>query len=74
MNKHYLARIFFEYMLWQKDEFSKLTRENKTNNLQNHLNFERYLTEVMNYTEEESKLIIQEFKREYDKGKDQNSE
>jgi len=72
MYKHYLARIFFEYMLWQKDEFSRLSKERKMTNPQEQLKFERYLTEVMNYTEEESKLIIQEFKREYGTRKDKD--
>ena len=72
MYKHYLARIFFEYMLWQKDEFSRLCKDRKITNLQEQLKFKRYLMEEMNYTEEESNLIIQEFKHEYDTRKDKD--
>ena len=72
MYKKYLAQIFFEYMLWQKDEFSRLCMERKMTNPQEQLKFERYLMEEMNYTEEESKLIIQEFKREYGTRKDKD--
>ena len=73
MFKQNLVRLFFDYLIWEKKEFKRLVNEGSIKNLQKQLNFERYLTHELNYTEEESKLIIRSFKNIYGKGKDQNS-
>lgn len=72
MFKQNLIQLFFDYLVWEKKEFRRFVNEGPIKNLQKQLSFERYLTHELNYTEEESKLIIHGFKNIYDKGKDKN--